>query len=318
MSERTGTAMRRLLLGREYGIGIYAGPSPLALAPAPGATNPVLTRNSIPDVPATFVADPFMVQVDGTWNMFFEIMTWRPGAKKGEIGLATSPDGLRWTYRGIVLAEPFHLSYPHVLAWGSEFYLIPESSAGGAVRLYRANPFPTRWVPVAELLRGHGFLDSSIFERDGRFWMLTGAEPGGGTLRLFHAKALIGPWREHPGSPIVDADPRVGRPAGRVVCTQDRLIRFAQDCRGTYGAGVNALEITVLTEDEYEERDLTEGWPVLSGSGSGWNRLGMHHLDAHQLPDGTWIACVDGWSTRLRRPSELLRWAADRWIERRA
>ena len=29
--------------------------------------------------------------------------------------------------------------------------------------------------------------------------------------------------------------------------------------------------------------------------GAGWNRDGMHHIDAHRAPEGDWIACVDGW-----------------------
>ena len=29
-------------------------------------------------------------------------------------------------------------------------------------------------------------------------------------------------------------------------------------------------------------------------TGNGWNAAGMHHVDAHQQPDGKWLACVDG------------------------
>jgi hypothetical protein len=304
--------MKRLLLGRVYSIGIYTGASPLALAPGVGQ-DPVLTRECIRDLHATFVADPFMIRVDGAWYMFFEIMTWRAGSKKGEIGLATSRDGLRWTYERVVLAEPCHLSYPHVFEWGSEHWLIPESSGAGGVRLYRADPFPTRWVFVAELLRGPVFLDNSVFRHDGRWWMLSETDPRRGTLRLFHAPDLEGPWTEHPGSPVVQADRRIARPAGRIVATGDRLVRFAQDCRGAYGTGVHALEITRLTRREYQERELGDE-RVLGGSGQGWNRSGMHHVDAHQQEDGSWIACVDGWSNRVRRPRDVLRWATDRWV----
>ena len=53
-----------------------------------------------------------------------------------------------------MLAEPFHLSYPYVFAWRGEYYMVPECHAAGAVRLYRAAEFPTRWVQVADLLTG--------------------------------------------------------------------------------------------------------------------------------------------------------------------
>jgi hypothetical protein len=312
---RLDSAMRRLRAftrARVYSIGVYVGPSPLSLGPPPGLRNPVLTRDSVTDVPASFVADPFMIEVDRTWYMFFEVMSWRGGSRKGEIGLATSADGFRWAYRGIVLAEPYHLSYPYVFRSGADFFMVPEGSGGGAARLYRADPFPDRWVRAKDLLEGPVLLDNSIFEWDGRWWMFAETSPSGkhDTLRLFHARDLRGPWTEHPRSPIVAGDPRISRPAGRVIALQDRLVRLAQDCSSVYGESVRAIEVTRLSPHDYEERELGTG-PVLAGSGRGWNGGGMHQLDAHPLGNGQWIACVDGWSTGVRRPRELVRWAAN-------
>jgi hypothetical protein len=307
-------ALRSHFWFRESSIGIHAGPSPLALGPVEVAANPVLTRSSITDVRAVFVADPFMTRVDGTWYMFFEVLRERRGGAKGEIGLATSPDGLRWTYQRIVLAEPFHLSYPYVLERGSEHYMVPESAAAGAVRLYRADRFPDRWVFVKNLLTGPAFLDSSVFSRDGDWWMFTetSSEGRNDTLRLFRAADLLGPWAEHPRSPVVRADARIARPAGRVLCTPDRLVRFAQDCRATYGKSVYALEITRLDDRHFEEVQLGDG-PVLAGGGHGWCRGGMHHVDPVRLEGDRWIACVDGWYERRRTPAELVRSALRRW-----
>jgi len=316
MSDGAFSALKHLgarIQGKVYSIGIYAGTSPLELAPVTTIVNPVLTRDSVADVLTTFVADPFMIRVEGTWYLFFEAMVWRPRSRKGEIAYATSRDGLHWTYQRSVLVEPFHLSYPCVFQVGSDFYMVPESSGAGAVRLYRANPFPDRWELVKELLRGPVLLDNSLFEHDGRWWMLTETAPAvrGDTLRLFHAPAVTGPWIEHPASPVVSGDARIARPAGRVLSTPSGLLRFAQDCRADYGLSVQALRITRLTPTEYEEVEVG-GSPLLAGSGHGWNQAGMHHVDAHRLDDGRWLACVDGWSNRIRRPRELFRWAADR------
>jgi len=54
-----------------WSIAMYAGPSPLRLTAAPGAANPVISAADVTDVFARFVADPFMVKVDGLWHMFF-------------------------------------------------------------------------------------------------------------------------------------------------------------------------------------------------------------------------------------------------------
>ncbi len=303
------------LVGRSrWSIGIYVGDAPHTVAPPPGRPNPVLTRHSVTDVFASLVADPFMVSVDGAWHMFFEVLTLRKGAWVGVISHATSRDGFAWRYQRTVLAEPFHLSYPYVFEWDSELYMIPESQAAGSVRLYRADPFPARWTFVTELVKGPVLFDSSVFRRDGRWWMFTETGPGlaNETLRLFHAPELTGPWREHPRSPIVSGDARVSRPAGRVLATRDRLVRFAQDCVPSYGTGVRAFEITKLSSSEYEEHELGDE-RILGPGRSRWNRRGMHQLDAHELDDGRWIACVDGWYRGVVAPGELVHRVADRW-----
>jgi hypothetical protein len=239
-------------------------------------------------------------------------MNWKPGSKKGVIALATSRDGFRWSYRRVVLEEPFHLSYPYVFEAGSEYFMVPETAAAGSIRLYRADPFPERWVFVTDLVTGPVHLDNSVFHREGRWWLFTETGPHCGTLRLFHAKELMGPWSEHPKSPIVTADSRIARPAGRIVSMSDRLLRFAQDCRSSYGTNVHAVEIKRITVRDYDEAEI-DRQPILAGSGHGWNRSGMHHLDAHELDDGSWLACVDGWSKSVRRPREIVRWTADHW-----
>lgn len=38
---------------------------------------------------------------------------------------------------------------------------------------------------------------------------------------------------------------------------------------------------------------------LLKETGTGWNAHGMHNIDPHQLDNGQWIACVDGYQKRL-------------------
>ena len=317
MHDRARTALTGLkrALGRTvWSIGIYTGPSPLDLAPAPDGASPVLTGRDVTDASAQFVADPFLIPVDGVWHMFLEVVAEREHGARGMIGHATSRDGFHWEYQRIVLEEPFHLSYPQVVAVGPDVFMIPETQEAGCVRLYRAAPFPHHWEHVQDLLTGPVFLDSTVFQHDGRWWMLTETSPDlqDDTLRLYHAPALTGPWREHPRSPIVHGDRRTARPAGSVVSLPGRLVRWAQCAHPPYGSDVRAVEITRLTVDDYLEREIG-GNPVLAGSRRGWNSRGMHHLDAHRLGDGWWIAAVDGWYRGLARPRELARQLAGAW-----
>jgi len=70
-------------------------------------------------------------------------------------------------------------------------------------------------------------------------------------------------------------------------------VRFAQDCVPDYGTRVRAFRVTELTAESYREEELPES-PVLSPGDSPWNGRSMHHIDAHPLTDGSWVACVDG------------------------
>jgi hypothetical protein len=277
-----------------WSIGIYTGSTPLSLHPEPRIRNPVLIGPSITDVSAAYIADPFMTRIAGSWYMFFEVLNRKSG--RGEIGLATSVDMKNWTYKHIVLREPFHLSYPYVFEWENNHYIIPESFGARSVRLYRAAAFPSSWEFVGELLTGDDFQDNSIFRFGDRWWLYSEVAPApyyAGTLKLFFSDRLRGPWREHPQSPVVRDDCHNSRPAGRVLVHNRRIVRFAQSCSPVYGTDVRAFEVEELTESTYRERALGPS-PVLNGSGRGWNESGMHHLDL-QASDEGWVACVDGW-----------------------
>lgn len=279
-----------------YSIAIYEGTSPFDLRPAGDAGGVVLTADDVSDIPATYVADPFMIRHEGVWNMFFEILPADGG--KGVIGLATSADGLEWRYRQVVLDEPFHLSYPLVFESDGEHFMVPESHEDGTLRLYRAVGFPFRWEHVGNMLEGGEFVDCTPFRHDGRWWLFVGCGSlpfRADTLRLFHSDHLLGPWTEHPCSPVVSGNASIARPGGRVVEWGGGLFRFTQDCVPRYGLRVRAFEIVELTTETYVERAAAGGMPVLAAAERGWNSSGMHHIDPHRLEDGRCLACVDGW-----------------------
>ena len=279
----------------EWAIGIYRGDSPLTLAPTK-RNKPVLTAQDVTDVQATLVADPFMVQENGTWYMFFEV--FNAATDQGEIALATSQNGSSWTYQRVVLDEPYHLSYPYVFEWQGEWYMLPETYQKNEARLYRADDFPYRWSYVGTLIEGQ-YVDSSLLHYEDRWWLFTAPyKDNDHRLRLFFADDLLGPWTEHPSSPIVDWDPHIARPGGRMVAYEDRIIRYAQDSYPRYGIQVYAFEISELTPTTYREKRIGNA-PVLAPTGRGWNARNMHQIDPHPTGDGRWIACVDGVGHKL-------------------
>ncbi|MDA8105736.1 MAG: hypothetical protein M0Z71_10195 [Nitrospiraceae bacterium] len=235
-----------------------------------------------------------MIRTNEQWYMFFEVMN--AGTQKGEIGLAESANGLNWTYRQIVLKEPFHLSYPYVFTWENEIYMIPETNKTNSIRLYKAIDFPTKWDFCSTLLKGYPFIDSSVVHAYGKWWIFTAVTDS--ILHLYFADTLLGPWILHPQSPLVMGDLGKSRPGGRVIVFQNRVIRFAQDGDLCYGNGVRAFEVTRLTTTHYEEKAAADN-PVIKATGSGWNAKGMHNIDVHYISANHWVACVDGYRESL-------------------
>jgi hypothetical protein len=276
---------------RKWSIGIYSGASPFDWSAPKGISNPVLQAKDVTDVPAEFVADPFMVYEGDRWYMFFEV--FNACDRQGEIGLATSTNGLDWRYQQIVLSEPFHLSYPYVFKWNESYYMIPESCEQQAVRLYRAVHFPTQWTFVQNLLQDGEYVDSSVFYFNHHWWLFTTSKTSD-ALRLYFADDLLGTWTEHPCSPVVSGNLSIARPGGRVLVDGETVVRYTQDVGHVYGKQVRAFTITTLTTTDYQEQAVNND-PVLRPSRRGWNATGMHNIDPHPIAPGEWIACVDGY-----------------------
>lgn len=283
------------LIRYEWAIAIYKGATPSKLEPWAAAPETVLTFKDVTDVSADFVADPFMIFHDDLWYLFFEVLNNETGL--GEIGYASSSNCIDWTYEKIILRENFHLSYPMVFKQNEQLYMLPETRQAGEIRIYKADVFPQKWTPEKVLIKGD-YADATLFNDENGWWMF--ALHGTRDLHLFYADSLLGDWTPHPSNPIVENNLKTSRPAGSIIKENGKLFRLAQDGVPLYGNKVRMFEITNLSRTNYSERELEES-PILKGSRKGWNAIGMHHVNAHQLEDGSWIACVDGAAPKFKQ-----------------
>lgn len=285
--------------GRKWSIGLYAGDPLGELIELPG--NPIISADDITDCRAGFVADPFIIEKDDIYYLFFEIMNLDSG--QGDIGLAVSKDGVKWSYEGLVLTERYHLSYPWVFQWEGKYYMLPEMNQGKTVKLFQAAIFPYKWEPVTELLSGKRYRDSSLLRYNDLWWLFTTWDDT--RLHLYFSNDLFGDdWRKHQSSPI--AIGRFARPAGRFLDYKGKFYRPAQDPLPGYGSRVMLHEIEEINTERYKERLIG---PYFSASGSGWNSERMHHVDfLNQLPSGikqkesvgkdNWLVVADGYNSR--------------------
>ncbi len=200
-----------------------------------------------------YYADPFLFEHQGSLHLFVEELPSSNG--RGIIShVAFGSDGPHGSLTP-VLTEPHHLSYPQVFARDGQIWMLPEAAQSGRLTLYRAAPFPSRWVPHATLI-SEPLHDATLFEHDGRLWITTatviGTASSWDTLSIWSAEQLEGPWSPHPANPVL-VDARAARPAGVPYVSDGVLWRLAQDCRDGYGAALSLCRVTELSPTRFAQ-----------------------------------------------------------------
>jgi hypothetical protein len=227
--------------------------------------------------PGRFVADPFVWEHQGKTYCLVEDYSFRD--KIGRIS-AFQIDKQGATQPEVVLAEPFHLSFPYLFEFNGTIYMCPECYASGEIRLYRSIEFPHQWEFVKAIMKDVSASDTMLFEKGDRWWMLTNLERAGrgdfrSELYLFSAPSpLSESWAPHPANPV-KIDPAGGRNAG-LLRDGDKLYRAGQ-VQGfdQYGVGIRLFEICALSPEDYQERLIGE---IRPGFRKGLS--GTHHLSS--------------------------------------
>ena len=241
------------------------------------------------------VADPFLFSFEGRLYLFFEVKT---DHGHGNIHAhSMSEDGV-WHDHGVVLSEPFHLSYPQVFEIQGRVYMIPEAAQSGTVRLYEAEVFPYRWRLCAILvdapLRDPTLL---VTQAEGLFLLATTSEY---ELKLYHSERVDRPFRDT--GVIVTTDRSRARCAGGILKVGEHLLRPAQDCSKFYGESVHFQEILTVNSSIYAERPtgLQLDIPVET-----WMSRGSHHVSFEKFGNSFFVA-VDGRGADSRINSVML------------
>ena len=203
-----------------------------------------------------FWADPFVITEDNRHYVFFEELPF--ATEQGHLScMEVFRDGSH-TKPKVILKKPYHLSYPNVFAFQSNYYMVPESGDNGVISLYRSTSFPYEWQHEHSLMEGLHAYDSTLIEHDGIWWLFAclAAEKGmsgNEELHVFYAESpLSQSWEAHPQNPVI-CDASRARPAGQFFHWEGALFRPSQDCAGSYGAGVNINKIIELTKQSYVE-----------------------------------------------------------------
>jgi hypothetical protein len=161
----------------------------------------------------------------------------------------------------VFLDEKVHMSYPFPVRHEGELYLIPECQNRREVAIYRYKT--SSWERAGTLLRDFAALDSTVFEWNGKWWMLNTCQDDLPECKLFiwHADSLFGPWEPHALNPV-KCDVRSSRPGGTPFVRDGVLYRPAQDSSKSYGGAVTINRVVRLTGTEFAEEPVAHVEPL--------------------------------------------------------
>lgn len=286
----TITFYYRIKAGNLYTIGTIKTNNPLSIYM--DSIHIINSKNYHFNPPVQFMADPFIVKEKNGYYIFFEQFSSKINTTWGDIAVLKSNDLINWEHLGIVLDEPFHLSYPNVFKFEDKWYMLPETGSVNEVRIYESKNFPYNWELSKRLIKNKAISDPIIIISNNFFYLLGYANTDG-SLRLYYSDNIFGRWEEHPRSPIRIGWLKDTRPGGRPEIINGKLIYFVQDHTYGYGTGVIAYQIDSISPTYFKDTRLKDN-PVLFRFGNGWAANGIHQLSWVMLPDSSYFCVVDG------------------------
>jgi len=182
-----------------------------------------------------FLADSFFLHTKDTFYLFFEHKyKSNPAAV---IGVMASADGLNYKFKGDVLKEKFHLSYPQVYEYKGAYYMVPESKQAGNILLYKAKKFPYEWEISDTLVKNVRLKDPTLYLSDTLNLLV--ASDDHLSMYLYESDSLTGKWKRHKKPILQGSEARAG---GRIFADKNKLFLPVQNCSHGYGGSLSIYE----------------------------------------------------------------------------
>lgn len=274
--------------GNEYTIVTSMCESPFVVDTA--RMVPIRTEQFNMHPTCRFMADPFIVRDDNDFYIFYEEMSAKMNSTWGDVSVLHSKNLVDWERIGVALDEPFHLSFPNVFKCENEWYMIPETSAIGEIRLYKATDFPLKWAFHATLMQDFYGVDPVLVYKDGVWYLMCSTSDG---LQLYFSKTLAGNYTKHPCSPIRSGMQET-RPAGPAFSVNDTLYYSTQRHDGGYGTSVVLFRIDSISTDYFRDSRMDNN-PIVYNHGNEFARDGMHQFSVVFVEEKQqYITVMDG------------------------
>jgi hypothetical protein len=229
-------------------------------------------------------ADPFLISNDSNIFLFFESKTDFDIGKISCISFnSNNPDDV--IDYGVILSEQFHLSFPNVFKYGTNFFMIPECVDSGNVILYKADIFPTLWRKQ-KIILNLSLADIAIhFTTEGVYLLGTDSKCN---LKLYFSRDIFSNFTLVEN--ISSDDFNHKRNGGNFITIENQLFRVAQNSFNYYGESLTFKKINNLNPNQYNE-SKTDIWKI--NNQPNYMDMGHHHLSVLNCGRDVWIA-IDG------------------------
>jgi hypothetical protein len=255
--------------------------------------------------PIDYIADPFFIKEKDTFYLFVEIK----GRGNANIALLTSPDGKNYEFKGTILDEAFHLSYPQVFKHKEEIYMLPETKGSNNILLYKAENFPYSWSIYDTLVSNIGLKDPSLLLSEEVNLLV--AVDDDMKQYMFTADSLTGEWKEVENSGKAWGNET--RPGGRFFKMNDTWYLPVQNMSSGYGTGISLYQL----EGNGRNWKLTRAKKDFLGPQSEieWFNRGMHHLDIQEVDRGFYMVYDGDRHLDNRKEWQYKRTLKHNWID---
>jgi len=213
----------------------------------------------IPNPPNRFLADPFLIKKGESHFCFVEDYSYE--TEKGHISVYEITKD-KCIEIGPALEEDFHLSYPFIFEHEGNLFMCPETHEIDEIRLYKCIKFPNEWKFEKTLMKNISAVDTNIFYKDNKWWMLTNLSTSGigyhdSELHIFSNDNLLSEeWLSHPSNPVI-FDSLCGRNGG-LILENGKYFRVYQkqgfnSLGDSFGVTFGVAEIKKIDNECYEE-----------------------------------------------------------------
>lgn len=197
-------------------------------------------------------ADPFVISECGLTYVFCECC--QNDSKKGTIAVGEYING---TIKGmrVIIEQDYHMSYPCIFKYGSDFYMIPETEDNRTIELYRASLFPYEWELKKILKKNIRCVDCTVFMIGDEIYVI-GYIFDGKKNKICVFQLDI----ENETLILTDEfeDDGTGRNAGNIISIDKRLFRPTQVSKKKYGESIVLKEIVSSGKNAYCEKQFSK------------------------------------------------------------